>query len=340
MIKISLININSSRGLLKDYMLNSFQEPFWWEIIEDGFGKNCKIALVSDNGKHKLLIPLFFHKFGPFLRVGSPLRGTHTSHINPIIISEDVDINSQKKYIHEVFQFLLKFGADWIELTFENHKMLNGLNEVNFLIEYPLTSILKTNLDEDSLWKGMQGRSRNLVRKAQKNNLTIKFLDSSMDNIDIFYDMLKETFKKSRTNPPHSKEFYAFLICTLIASNNLLFLSVEKESKNVSMGLFMFNNNEINFISGTSSPLGNKYGANNLMHWEVIRYASTHNIKQYNFGGLGIPSIDNFKRSFGGNDVEYRRFIWMKPLVKVLFNFLIKMRNFLPQTRQFFNRKK
>jgi len=329
MIKVSLISTYTAKNLIKNHILDSFQEPYWWEIVEDGFGKKCKIILVSDKGKNIILVPLYFHKFGPILRIGSPLRGTHTSHVNPIILSEDVDINSHQIYIEKVVLFLLSIGADWIEFTFENHKIFAGLNKINFIVEYPLTSILKTNLNKDTLWDGMQGRARNLVRKAKKNSLTVKFLDSNLDNIDIFYNMLEETFKKSGVIPPHTKKFYVFFINRLIASNNLLFLSVEKEFKIVAMGLFMFNKNEINFISGTSSLIGNKYGANNLMHWEVIKYASTHNIKQYNFGGLGIPSIDNFKRSFGGNDVEYKQFIWMKPYVKFLFNYLMKIKKII-----------
>ena len=34
-------------------------------------------------------------------------------------------------------------------------------------------------------------------------------------------------------------------------------------------------------MSGTSTSIGNMYGANNLMHWEVIKFASNKNIKKY-----------------------------------------------------------
>jgi lipid II:glycine glycyltransferase (peptidoglycan interpeptide bridge formation enzyme) len=340
MIEISFISIDSAKKIINGLDLLPFQEYFWWNIVEKGFGKECKLLLLSDNGNNKLLMPLFFHKLGPFLRVGSPLRGTHTPHIDPIVLSEDVDTNFQQIYIKKVLLFLLKNGADWIEFTYANHQIFNGLNAADFLVETPSTSILKTNLSEDVLWNGMQGRARNLVRKAEKFDLVANFLDSKKHNVDLFYSMLEETFKKSGNKPPHSKEFYTFLVDSLIASNNLLFLSIEKESKVVAMGIFMFNNNEINFISGTSTQIGNKYGANNLMHWEVIKFASTNNIKQYNFGGLGISSIDKFKRSFGGNDVEYKRYILMKPFVQFLFNTAMKIKNILSFIRQEFKRFK
>ena len=59
------------------------------------------------------------------------------------------------------------------------------------------------------------------------------------------------------------------------------------------------------------------------MHWEVIKFAADNNISKYNFGGLGISSIDKFKRSFGGYEVGYSRYIWMKQYINLLFKMLI-----------------
>ena len=141
MIEISFISIDSAKKIINGLDLLPFQEYFWWNIVEKGFGKECKLLLLSDNGNNKLLMPLFFHKLGPFLRVGSPLRGTHTPHIDPIVLSEDVDTNFQQIYIKKVLLFLLKNGADWIEFTYANHQIFNGLNAADFLVETPSTSI-------------------------------------------------------------------------------------------------------------------------------------------------------------------------------------------------------
>ena len=78
MVEVKFISIDDSKKLLKDESLNLFQELFWWQIIEKGFKKECKVALIIDDNENKALLPLFFHKLGPILRVGSPLRGTFT----------------------------------------------------------------------------------------------------------------------------------------------------------------------------------------------------------------------------------------------------------------------
>ena len=329
MIKVSFIDIKVAEKIINNISLGLFQEPFWWKIIAKGFNRPCKIALIKQDGDNILLIPLFYHKIGFINRVGFPLRGTYTPYIEFIKLSKNIDDNIQKKSLIEIIKVLKKEGVNWIEATclFENKSIYKGLENHNFIVERASSIILDTNKTEEYLWLNTEGRNRNLVRKAEKNELCAKFLDFNLKNIDLFYSMLENTFSKSSFIPPHSKDFYTLLIKELIESENLIFMSIEKNLEIVAMGIFMFNQNEINFMSGTSTSIGNKYGANNLMHWEVIKFASKNNIKKYNFGGLGIPSIDKFKRSFGGYETDYIRYIWMKPYIIIIFKMLMWFKN-------------
>ena len=59
MLKTSLINIDTAKSIITNKKLGLFQEVFWWKIIESGFGKPCKVALISKGGVNQLLIPLF-----------------------------------------------------------------------------------------------------------------------------------------------------------------------------------------------------------------------------------------------------------------------------------------
>ena len=325
MISVSYITIDDAELIINETSLGLFQEPFWWRVIEKGFNKKCKIALVKKGNINQLLIPLFFHKYGFIRRVGIPLRGTFTPYVDFLELSSEIDDETKEVYLLEIVKSLLKDGANWIEITFpfEDIKIYKSLKKYGFLIENPSTIILNTEKNKQDLWNEMEGRARNLVRKAQKNELSIEYLSNELKNVEFFYSMLERTFIKSGQKPPHFKSFYILLVNELINSKNLLFVSIKKDSDIVAMGIFIYNNNEINFLSGTSTYLGNKYGANNLMHWEIIKFASMNKIKKYNFGGLGIPSIDKFKRSFGGNEVFYIRYVWMKPYIYLLFNLYI-----------------
>ncbi len=335
MVEFKFISIDDSKKLLKDESLNLFQELFWWQILEIGFKKKCKVALIIDDNENKALLPLFFHRFGPILRVGSPLRGTFTPYIGFIWLSNNINDKHKIKYLKVIIDALVDYGANWIELSCnsDNKSNYDDLLSLGFTFKDAKTILINTAQEEDILWMGMQGRARNLVRKAHKFGLQVKFLGSDLKNLDLFYSLLEETFNKSGQRPPHSKTFYKLLIQKLIISNNLLFLSIIKESNVVAMGVFLYNSEEIHFISGTSNSIGNKFGANNLMHWEVIKFASNSNIMKYDFGGLGISSIDKFKKSFGGVEGSYSNYIWMSPKIKFIFSLFTWLTSKLP----FFN---
>ena len=334
-LEIKIISISDARKLLLNESLDLFQELFWWQIVEQGFKKQCKVALIIDNNENKALLPLFFHRLGPILRIGSTLRGTFTPYIGFVWLTNNINDYQQTIYSKKIVESLIELGANWIELSFNsnNKKLYEDLRDLGFLFKASNTILLNTEQEEDILWMGMQGRSRNLVRKAEKFGLQIKFLNSDIENIELFYSLLEDTFNKSGQKPPHSKIFYKLLIEKLIASNNLLFLSVVKDLTVVAMGIFLYNSKEIHFISGTSTVIGNKFGANNFMHWEVIKFASSNDIKNYDFGGLGISSIDKFKKSFGGVQGSYLNYIWMTPKVQFLFNLL----TWLKSKSTFFN---
>jgi len=329
MIEVSLISVGIAKSLFKKSALGLFQEPFWWEIVEQGFSKNCKVALVSDGGQNKVLLPLFFHRIGPIFRVGSPLRGTFTPYVGFIHLMDNIDVTIEKDYLNCVIDFLLKKGVHWIEISFTSERDFSNyyMDTLGFTKETPKTIVLNTNQGEESLWLNMQGRARNLVRKAEKFGLTVNILDSNAQHVESFYSMLEKTFKKSGQRPPHSIEFYTLMVDNAISSNNLLFLSIHKDLETVSMEMFLYNSFEIHFISGTSTQNGNKYGANNLMHWEVIKFACNHGIKRYDFGGMGIPAIDKFKKSFGGIESCYNRYTWMTPSVRFLFKIYMRIRS-------------
>jgi len=335
MLKTSLINIDTAKSIITNKKLGLFQEVFWWKIIESGFGKPCKVALISKGGVNQLLIPLFFHRIGFVNRVGSPLRGTFTPYIEFLKLAEDITIEAQNECLEDLINTLIKDGANWIEITnlVNQDEKNNNLNGLGFSSEFASSILLATDKKEADLWEGMQGRSRNLVRKAEKNGLSVRYNEYNLGTIDLFYSMLSVTFSKSGQKPPHSKAFYKLLIKDLLKSNNVIFLSVEKEREVLAMGIFNFNDSEINFVSGTSKKIGNQFGANNLMHWEVIKFASRNKLLSYNFGGLGLPSIDKFKRSFGGIEIKYQRHIWMTPLVRFIFGFFMMIKKVILSIR-------
>ena len=72
------------------------------------------------------------------------------------------------------------------------------------------------------------------------------------------------------------------------------------------MGIFAHDTSTIHFISGASDISSFKYGSNNLIQWEVIKYAISKKIKKYDMGGKErIKSIDKFNLMVFGGKINY-----------------------------------
>ena len=71
-------------------------------------------------------------------------------------------------------------------------------------------------------------------------------------------------------------------------------------------------------MSGTSNEKDLKSTSNSSIQWAAIKAALNDSVKKYDMGGLGIKSIDRFKRSFGGKETTTYRWIYRKSLFNIV----------------------
>ncbi len=317
-----------------------FQEPKWWEVIRDGFSVDCWSIKVVEDGVPVAVFPVFERKKVGFRLLGSPLPGTFTPYVGLIALRELTE--AQKCfYLSRISKMLPSYGASYISLGFlEDEGICDQLlSQGKWQVEKSGTFRLDIHTDEQIMWKGMQGRGRNMVRKAEKNSVIVRTLEGKPEDIALFYKMLEGTFAKSGVLPPHPKVFYDALVRHLMPEGMLLFLAAELKGKIIAMGLFPYNRHEIHYLSGTSLPEAGKVAANNLIQWEVIKFALRNGIKIYDLGGVGIPSIDRFKASFGATLAHYQRYIWMDAWARIAYGVYLKTQPFVERTRFVLKRK-
>ncbi len=303
-----------------------FQHPSWRKSIVEGNGYQC-LGLITHHNDKSILTIQYTTKKGVFRLVGSPLPGSFIAYLNPIYLSS-IDNEVLTRILVSQFEFLIKKKFSYIQWRL-NTEIIdpNHFRKIkNIKIDEMGTFLLKIDPDEDTMWMRMESRGRNMVRKAIKKGVQIKKLQGSQREIELFYEMLKATFERRRKTPPHSFKLYKSLITNLAEANRLLFLSAKVEGKIVAMGIFPFDNRMIYFMSGASIPIAGKYAANNLLQWYVIKFAIEKGLKFYDLGGTGIPSIDRFKKSFGGTPYKYLKITWKTPLAAIAERSFLKLR--------------
>ena len=79
------------------------------------------------------------------------------------------------------------------------------------------------------------------------------------------------------------------------------------KSAGTSYGIFLIDRDRLRYLSGSTDKAGLSGAANSLVLWDAIQIGKKMGLSTFDLGGIGIPSIDRFKRGFGGRDVDY---IW------------------------------
>ena len=72
------------------------------------------------------------------------------------------------------------------------------------------------------------------------------------------------------------------------------------------------------YLSGVATADGMRHSASSLVQWQAMKHGISDGITEYDMGGLGIPSIDKFKRSFGGLDVSHQRWVHRSAILRLI----------------------
>ena len=310
--------IYSSKWISKDQYkkeLNKFKFKSiyhsleWLSSIANGFSANIKFSITSGpDNKAVALTPFIHKKIGPFNLIGSPLSGMYTEFIGPLF-QEKLN-SSEKTHILLSLHKLIVKKHSYIEWGLNNKEIFeHDLKIFGYDIINRPTLIIKLTEDENFIWRSFEGRSRNMIRKAEKAGLSVSIVEPDHKWIEEYYEMLRLTFERQGLSVPHPISFYKE-VESLCLSKILFCMSVKRDNVMIAASIFLKDKKRMVYFSGVSNQLGMKMAANSLLQWHGIKTAIQIGMIEYDMGGLGIKSIDTFKRSFGGQEHTNNRLIY------------------------------
>lgn len=310
-----------------------YHQAEWACAVEEGLGYRC-FGVLSEERAPVALVVWFETRRGPVRLAGSPLRGCFTPYQRPIWLQE-MDPDGRREVLRGQLSFVKSIGYGLIEWILpEADDIAAGLAAATAgSIEAVPTLLLDIEPSEDAMWNRMESRGRNMVRKAERAGVTVRQCAGTEDEVGEYYRMLEGTFAKSGLRPPHPARFYRALARHLIPADRLLFLSAEVDGKTLAMAMFVHDEREMFFTSGTSLPDVSAYAPNNLLQWRAIQFAVRRGLRRYDVGGTGRPSIDRFKASLGGVPHAYTRLTWQSRLMRVAAATYLRARPSLERAR-------
>ena len=299
--------------------INIYQSPHWLKLIKNSFKVELKILKTIKNSESIAFTPFVEKRRGPFLLIGSPLRGTYTEFCGPIL-KKNVGKNDLREIIISQHKIIKK--NNYIEWKFiENSKFEEDLIEEFYDLGYehfdtPSIKIDLTKGKED-IWKGFTGRARNMIRKAEKIQLEANKIYPSKSWIKSYYRILSENFSRQGLATPHPISF--FLNLRKLAKLEMVsFYNISYKNELDAAAIFVNDKSRVMYLSGVATKEGMKSAANSLIQWQIIQDSIINNSKTYDLGGLGIPSIDKFKKSFGGEIISHKKWVRQSKFFKII----------------------
>lgn len=293
-----------------------YVSPEWLSVLEESYQVKLTFLVSSSESGIRAVTPLLVKSKLIFKFVGSPLKGFYSDFMGTSFV-KDVSEIDRNNIIHSVIESVNKLKPDYSEFRFKNGSYQDLFLKYGYELVQSATLFIETNKTKEQLWDGLEPRARNMIRKAEKNNIEIEFVGHQNFDVTGYYQLLFDTFKRQNSVLHHPKEFFLSLLNEK-NSKYVIPVIAKLGEESVSAAIFLRYDDTLFYLSGVSTKQGNQLSASSLIQWNIISFASDNGFKYYDMGGLGITSIDKFKMSFGGYRIEKLFFVKRSWLLRTL----------------------
>lgn len=285
--------------------------------FEGAKGKLCYVMMQNDLSKFPPLTPYlesnrYFDWTTPY-GYGGPL-------VEGVLSDKDIkNFNCDlTKWCnnHSIISQFFRFHP-----ILENHNVLNTVCDVIYLKK---TVYIDTE-NKELIFKNMTPNNRNMVRKAQKNQIYIKTDKGEL--LESFLKIYVATMKKNHAESYYyfEQEYFDYIIKEL--KGNVIFFYAFFQDKPISSSIFFYNNTVMHYhLSGTLPEYRNLAAANLLLS-EAANWAAERGIRKLHLGG-GVDindSLLSFKKHFNRNGlIDF--YIGRSIFDQNVFDMLVKLR--------------
>jgi serine/alanine adding enzyme len=173
-------------------------------------------------------------------------------------------------------------------------------DHINYLIDL--------NESVEDLWSKIYSKRRNEIRRASKEGVIVREINYN-DEFDDSYSILSLVYNKAKLPLPDKNYFVKAL--NLSDGQFKIFGAFFDGMLIGFLYALCYNKCVYNWYAGSISGFLKKY-PNDIITWEVIKWAKNNGYSQFDFGGAGNPKreygVRDFKKKFGGIEVNYGRY--------------------------------
>ncbi|MCK4307494.1 GNAT family N-acetyltransferase [candidate division WOR-3 bacterium] len=288
-----------------------FHTPEWNKLVSEEFGVPNKTIIAKADSTPVGIYTFFVDSKGLFKRIKSTLREADSIYGGPITTD---NLKNKKEVIKKLVMQVKDRYVEYYRMYPPPDYDIELLKDLGYNCRKLFTSITKLEGSEEELWSKIDSKRRNLVRKAQANK--IKIIPADLSFIDIYYEMLSELFKKVGKTP-FPKSYYSSILQEFSQRGWVKFLVALHQGKPIAGAIFLCFKDTVYYWSGASFMEYRNLAPNDLIQWEIIKWARANQYKYYDLVMIErerLPGIAHFKLGFGGELVPIYEAIKRTPL--------------------------
>jgi CelD/BcsL family acetyltransferase involved in cellulose biosynthesis len=276
-----------------------FHTSAWARVIMEVYGYIPRYLVMEDTeGKYIAGLPLFL--------IRSRLTGTRlvclpfSDYCYPLAN----DANNLIPLLEKAKEEMTDQGASYLEIRgWHSGEPPANLEFTPF--RYHLTHCLDLKPGIDVLERNLHTNARRSVRKASKENITLRTAETEED-LKRFYKLNVITRKKNRVLPqPYS--FFQSLFRHLVPEGMANIMMAEWEGKLITAGFFLTYKDTVLYKYSASDSRYIHKCANHLVIWETIKQACDSGCRLLDFGRCSPENegLRAFKKRWSADESEY-----------------------------------
>lgn len=246
------------------------------------------------------------------VQINGPVAGFFTSR--NVVVGGPLANNANKEVVSGLLRTYLLQAPKSLYTQIRNVQDTSPLRlileENGFRYDDHLDILIDLSQSEETLWKDVHTKRRNEIRRAEKEGCVVT-RQTTPDVLTDCYAILTEVYQRAKLPLPAFGHFKALLDQSTETTGLQIFIASYDKKIIGCMLCIAWGHTLYDYYAGAYSRFYHKY-PNDLLPWEVFRWAKANGFSQFDFGGAGKPNVPygvrDYKKKFGGRLVNFGRY--------------------------------
>jgi len=300
------------RCMWKDFVKNHpkgniFHTPEMFDVYAKGKGHHPSLWAVIENNR-----VLALHVPVQITLLGGPFRYLTTRDVDfgSVLVENSEQGRRGLALLLQEYNCCVPGKPLFTELrNFADQSYIQDILQDNgYLFEGHLNYLLDLRRDESAILQSFTKSTRNRIRKILRQGSIIVKEVTERENLPLFYEMLKKTFKAVRVPIADISLFEAAF--DVLRPKNMAYFAIAYVNGTPAAAevAIIYKDVVLGWYNGVDRTF--KY-ANELLMWDIITWGANNGYSVLDFGGAGKPGeeygVRDFKSKFNGKLVNYGR---------------------------------